>query len=467
MAVTTIETSDAAQQRVYPRRAAVVSWIFFDWAAQPYFTLITTFVFAPYFAAHVAPDAASGQALWGFATAAAGIVIALLSPVFGAIADATGRRKPWIAAFGAMLVVGSCLMWIGRPGAPELIVPLLAAYVLATIGVEFATVFNNAMMPTLVPPERIGRLSGTGWATGYIGGIVSLILVLGFLAANPDSGRTLFGLQPLFGLDPVTHEGDRISGPLTGLWFIVFVLPMFLFTPDYPARHRLGAAMREGLGQLQATLRSLPQQRDIALFLIANMIYTDGLVSLFAFGGIYAAGTFGWNTIQIGTFGIILAAAGTLGGWLGGKLDDRLGPKRVIAGSMTLLLLAIIAILLVSRDSILFIPVTPAVPGGPLFASLPERAYLLLGCIIGACGAPLQAASRSLLIRMVPRDQVAQYFGLFALTGKVTSFIGPLLIGTVTALTASQKAGMAVLVLFFAAGLLLLARVNAHGHARA
>jgi UMF1 family MFS transporter len=256
MAVTTIETSDAAQQRVYPRRAAVVSWIFFDWAAQPYFTLITTFVFAPYFAAHVAPDAASGQALWGFATAAAGIVIALLSPVFGAIADATGRRKPWIAAFGAMLVVGSCLMWIGRPGAPELIVPLLAAYVLATIGVEFATVFNNAMMPTLVPPERIGRLSGTGWATGYIGGIVSLILVLGFLAANPDSGRTLFGLQPLFGLDPVTHEGDRISGPLTGLWFIVFVLPMFLFTPDYPARHRLGAAMREGLGQLQATSRS-------------------------------------------------------------------------------------------------------------------------------------------------------------------------------------------------------------------
>ncbi|MGJ4927792.1 MFS transporter [Bradyrhizobium sp. HKCCYLS2038] len=460
MAVTTIETSDAVNGRTYPGRAAVVSWIFFDWAAQPYFTLITTFVFAPYFAAHVAPDAASGQALWGFATAAAGMVIALLSPVFGAIADATGRRKPWIAVFGGMLVIGSALMWIGRPGAPELIPPLLAAYVIATIGVEFATVFNNAMMPTLVPPERIGRLSGTGWATGYVGGILSLVIVLGFLAANPDTGRTLFGVTPLFRLDPATHQGDRISGPLTGLWFILFVLPMFLFTPDFPARHRLGVAVREGLGQLKQTLRSLPQQRDVALFLIANMIYTDGLVSLFAFGGIYAAGTFGWNTIQIGTFGIILAAAGTFGGWLGGKLDDRLGPKRVIAGSMSLLLLAIIAILLVSRDSILFIPVTSAVPGGPLFASLPERAYLLLGCVIGACGAPLQAASRSLLIRMVPKERVAQYFGLFALTGKVTSFIGPLLIGIITAVTASQKAGMAVLVLFFAAGLVLLARVN-------
>ncbi|CCD88054.1 putative major facilitator superfamily (MFS) transporter; membrane protein [Bradyrhizobium sp. ORS 285] len=466
MAVTMMETTDAADKLSYPGQAAVVSWIFFDWATQPYFTLITTFIFAPYFAAHVAPDAASGQALWGFATAAAGIVIALLSPVFGAIADAAGRRKPWIAAFGAMLVIGSCLMWIGRPGAPELIPPLLAAYVLATIGVEFATVFNNAMMPTLVPPERIGRLSGTGWATGYIGGIVSLVLVLGFMAANPTTGHTLFGLTPLFGLDPVTHEGDRISGPLTGLWFIVFVLPMFLFTPDFPARQPLGAAVREGLGELKQTLRGLPEQRDVALFLIANMIYTDGLVSLFAFGGIYAAGTFGWNTIQIGTFGIILAAAGTFGGWLGGKLDDLLGPQRVIAGSMTLLLLAIIAILLVSRDSILFMPVAPAMPGGPLFGSWPERVYLLLGCVIGACGAPLQAASRSLLIRMVPKERVAQYFGLFALTGKVTSFIGPLLIGIITAATASQKAGMAVLVLFFAVGLVLLALVDSNRHAR-
>ncbi|WP_035983032.1 MFS transporter, partial [Bradyrhizobium sp. STM 3843] len=419
------------------------------------------------FAAHVAPNAASGQAMWGFATAAAGIVIAILSPVLGAIADATGRRKPWIAAFGAMLVVGSALMWIGRPHAPELITPLLIAYVIATIGVEFATVFNNAMMPTLVPPERIGRLSGTGWATGYIGGIFSLILVLGFLAANPDSGRTLFGLTPLFGLDPVSHQGDRISGPLTGIWFIVFVLPMFLFTPDYPARHRLGAALHEGLAELRETLGSLPKQRPLALFLIANMIYTDGLVSLFAFGGIYAAGTFGWNTIQIGTFGIILAIAGTFGGWMGGKLDDAFGPKNVIMGSMTLLLAAIVAILSVSKDSILFIPVAPPEPGGALFASAPERAYLLLGCVIGACGAPLQAASRSLLIRMAPKERIAQYFGLFALTGKVTSFIGPLLIGIVTAATASQKAGMAVLVMFFALGLVLLSRVNPAVQARA
>jgi UMF1 family MFS transporter len=460
MAITITDAGATDMPRKYPPRSAVVSWIFFDWAAQPYFTLITTFVFAPYFATHVAADPASGQSLWGFATGAAGLVIAVMSPVLGAIADASGRRKPWIAAFGALLVIGASLMWFSKPGDTSVIPFLLFAYSIATVGVEFATVFNNAMMPTLVPPERIGRLSGTGWATGYIGGILSLILVLGFLAASPESGHTLFGFTPLFGLDPVTHQGDRITGPLTGVWFVIFVLPMFLLTPDYPAKRPVREALREGLIELRDTLRDLPKQKSIAAFLLANMVYTDGLVSLFAFGGIYAAGTFGWNTIQIGTFGIILALAGTFGGWLGGKLDDAFSPKYVIAGSMCMLLFATVAILLVEKDSILFFHVTPPAPGGALFASAAERAYLVLGCLIGAAGAPLQAASRSLLIRIAPKDRIAQYFGLFALTGKVTSFIGPLLIGVITALTASQKAGMAVLVLFFVAGLALLARVR-------
>ena len=327
MAVIASEAVGAENPKRYPSRAAVVSWIFFDWATQPYFTLITTFVFAPYFAGFVAADPAQGQALWGFATAAAGLMIALMSPVLGAIADASGRRKPWIAGFGALLVIGSSLMWLGKPGDPSVIPPLLLAYAIASVGVEFAIVFNNAMMPTLVPPDKIGRLSGTGWATGYIGGILSLILVLGFLAANPDTGRTLFGLTPLFGLDPVTHQGDRITGPLTGIWFIIFVLPMFLLTPDYPAKRPVREALRVGLSGLKRTLGELPKQKSLATFLLANMIYTDGLVSLFAFGGIYAAGTFGWHTIQIGTFGILLAIAGTFGAWIGGKLDDRLGPE--------------------------------------------------------------------------------------------------------------------------------------------
>src|SRR4030081_99081 len=279
MAVIASDARIAGMQQNYPPRSAVISWIFFDWAAQPYFTLITTFVFAPYFATHVASDPASGQALWGFATAAAGLMIALISPVLGAIADASGRRKPWIGAVGALLVIGSSLMWFGKPGDVSVIPPLLLAYGIATVGVEFATVFNNAMMPTLVPPDKIGRLSGTGWAAGYVGGILSLILVLGFLAANPETGRTLVGFMPVFGLDPVTHQGDRITGPLTGIWFIIFVLPMFLLTPDYPAKRPVREALRAGLIDLKQTLGELPRRKSISAFFLAHIIYTHRLVS--------------------------------------------------------------------------------------------------------------------------------------------------------------------------------------------
>jgi UMF1 family MFS transporter len=450
-----------AVQSAYPPRSAVIGWVLFDWAAQPYFTLITTFVFAPYFATHVAPDPATGQSLWGFATAAAGLIIALLSPVLGAIADAGGRRKPWIAAFGALLVIGSTLLWIGRPGDPNIILPVLLAFGVATIGAEFATVFNNAMMPTLVPPEKLGRLSGTGWAAGYIGGIVSLILVLGFLAANVETDKTLLGFSPLFGLDPATHQGDRITGPLTGLWFVIFMLPMFLLTPDHAAKAPALGAVREGLRELRETLTSLPRRPVMATFLIANMVYTDALIALFAFGGIYAAGTFGWQTIQIGSFGILLACSGTIGAWLGGKLDDRFGPKTVITGSMLILLTAIILILSIDRETLLFvIKVAPPEPGEALFAAPAEQAYLLLGFFIGLAAGPLQAASRTLLVRLAPRERITQYFGLFALSGKVTSFLAPLVVGIVTAITSSQKAGMAMLVLFFLAGLALLSRVQ-------
>ena len=444
----------------YPPRSAIVGWLLFDWAAQPYFTLITTFVFAPYFATYVATDPASGQAMWGFAAASAGLAIALLSPLLGAIADAAGRRKPWIAGFGLLLMIGTTLLWFGKPGDPGVVLPLLIAYAIATVGVEFATVFNNAMMPTLVPPERMGRLSGTGWAIGYIGGILSLIVVLGFLAADPRTGRTLFGLLPLFGLDPATHEGTRFSGPLTAIWFLAFVVPMFLFTPDLATKRPVGAAVREGLRELRESLAALPKNKRLVTFLVANMIYTDGLVSLFAFGGIYAAGTFGWNTIQIGTFGLILAVAGTFGAWLGGKLDDRIGPKKVIAMSLGVLLVALAVILMIDRDSILFVKVSPPVPGGPLFGAAAERAYLLIGMVLGFVAGPLQAASRTLLIRLAPPDRITQHFGMFALTGKVTSFIGPLLVASVTAVTMSQKAGMVVLIGFFLVGLGLLARVR-------
>ena len=213
------------------KKRGIWGWMLFDWAQQPFHTLIITFVFAPYFASAVASDAARGQELWGYAAGIGGMLIAFSSPVLGAIADASGPRKPWIFGFSIVGVIGCWMLWYAVPGM-EGVAFIMVAIVLALVGMEFAAVFNNGMMADLVPRAELGRLSGSAWALGYLGGLVSLIIVLGFLAGQPATGKTLIGLEPLFGLDAATREGDRASGPLTAVWYVIFVLPMFLWTPD-------------------------------------------------------------------------------------------------------------------------------------------------------------------------------------------------------------------------------------------
>jgi UMF1 family MFS transporter len=463
MTVAPVQTAPAAVARALPTpRRAIVGWLLFDWACQPFFTLVTTFVFAPYFAAALAPDPVVGQSLWGYATAGAGLMLALLSPVLGAVADASGPRKPWIASSGLVLVVCSAALWFAAPGAPAAIPIALFAFAIATVAVEIAAVFNNAMMANLVPPERLGRLSGTGWAVGYAGGLVSLVIVLGFLAANPESGTTYFGLKPLFGLDPVAREGDRVTGPFSAAWFLIFVIPLFLFTPDTARTgHRLSEAARLGLARVRNTLADARQHPGVLRFLVANMVYQDALVALFAFGGIYGAGVFGWGPTELGVFGILLTVTGTIGALVGGRLDDRLGAKPVILGSIALLTVVCVGVLSLGREHIFFVVATNAPSSNDgLYGTAPERVFLALGLVIGAVAGPLQASSRSLLARLVPAREAGRYFGLLALSGKLTSFLAPLMVAIATDLFDTQAAGPAVLILFFAAGGILLSGVR-------
>jgi UMF1 family MFS transporter len=442
---------------------AVLSWALFDWAAQPFFTLITTFVFAPYFASSLAATPAEGQALWGYATAAAGLGIALTAPVLGSVADATGRRKRWILVFSIPFVICCWAFWQAAPGSANGILIALVAFGIGTFCIEVATVFNNAMMPSLVPPDKIGRLSSFGWAMGYASALITLLITLGFLAASADTGKTLLGMTPLFGLDPATGEGDRASGPFSALWYLVFALPMFLFVPDVPHQASLGPAIRAGLNSLKASLAQARSNRNIFRFLLANMIFKDGLVALFAFGGIYAGGQLGWGAIEIGTFGIILTITGTLGLVLGGPMDDRFGAKPVIVFALVVLMFCGLGMISIDRNTVFFVVRTAAAPEGALFASLPEQMFIGLGAVIGAVSGPLQASCRSLLVRLAPAEHMTQYFGLLALSGKVTSFLAPLAVGIVTGLTASQPAGMSVILVFFGVGLMLLLKVRERG----
>jgi UMF1 family MFS transporter len=442
-----------------PRRA-IVGWVLFDWACQPFFTLVTTFIFAPYFASALAPDPVIGQSLWGYATAAAGLCLAMLSPMLGSIADASGPKQPWIAACGLVLVISSAALWFAAPGSQNGVAIALLAFAIGTIAAEVAAVLNNAMMPSLVPPDKLGRLSGTGWAMGYAGGLVSLVIVLGLLAADSETGTTVFGLKPLFGLDPALREGDRITGPLSALWFLAFVWPLFWFTPDI-ARTGLkpGEAVRAGLAQLRRTVADARRHPGVGRFLIANMVYQDALVALFAFGGIYGAGMFGWGATELGIFGILLTVTGTAGAIIGGQLDDRLGARAVILFAIVILATVCIGVLSLGRDHVLFaIPTAPAASG--LYGSAPEKVFLGLGLVIGAVAGPMQASSRSLLARLVPARDAGRYFGLLALSGKVTSFLAPLMVAMATDVFDTQAAGPAVLIGFFLVGGLILAGVR-------
>ncbi len=442
--------------RGYASRRGVWGWIFFDWAAQPFFTVIVTFIFGPYFISRMADTPEAGQIAWGYGIAAAGFVIAVLSPVLGSIADKTGSRKPWIGFFAVLKIVGLMTLWFAVPGANLFWV--LLAFSIAMVSAEFSIVFNDSMMPRLVPRSEIGRVSNLAWGLGYLGGVLVLIFVVVFLAASPDTGKTLIGLPPLFGLDPVSGEDARITGPIAALWYLVFIMPMFLFTPDQARGQPLRQAIGSGLAELKSTLREVREHPGITRFLAARLFYQDGLNAIVALGAGYAASLFQWSINEIGLFGMITNVSAILSCLVAARLDIRLGSKIIVIGSLVLLLLASLGIVSTGTHYLLFglVPVSyPEAKG--LFSTASEQAFLIYGLTIGVALGPIQASSRSWFARSIKPEESGRYFGIYVLAGRATSFLGPFLVATITALSGSAALGMSVLLLFFAVGLYLAA----------
>ena len=410
-------------------RFAVASWCLFDWANSPYPTVVITFVFAVYFQRAVVGEAVRATALWGQAIAVSALAVALVAPVLGAAADAGARRKPWLGACSGLMAATCAGLWYATP-EPSSVWLVLALVALGNFAFELSMVFYNAMLPGLAGPGRIGRLSGWAWALGYAGGLACLAVALvGFVQAEP----------PPFGLDAERAEPVRAVALLVALWFAAFGWPLFAFTPDLAgARLSLGRSVAVGAATLWATLRAARSYGNIVRFLLARMLYIDGLNTLFAFGGLYAAGSFAMSMVEVLEFGIALNVTAALGAFALAWVDDWLGAKRTLILSLLALIAAGSAILVVE-----------------------DKAWFwALGLVIGVFMGPTQAASRSLMGRLAPPKLTTEMFGLFALTGKATAFLGPWLVGTITALAASQRVGMATIIVFFALGLLVLLGVR-------
>ena len=444
-------------------KPAVWGWMSFDLAAQPFFTVILTFVFGPYFVSELASDPASGQTAWSLAATIAGLTVAILSPVLGAIADRAGPRKPWIVVFACVKVAALLAIWpLAAPGSP--LIPVIAAIVLAQVAAEFSIVFNDAMLPRLVATPAIGRVSNIAWGLGYAGGIVFLLFALGLLAASPETGRTLLGLSPLFGLDPAQGEGARATGPLAAIWYVLFLLPLLVLTPDRPRAEPVSRAVASGLSDLKATASEIRQRTELLKFFIARMIYQDGVNGLLVLGGAFAAAMFGWSIVEIGLFGIILNLTAIPGCILASGLDARLGSKAIVTGAVTLLTIATLGLVSTSPEATLFglLSFAPESAGG-LFASGAEKAYVAWGLLVGLAFGPVQASSRSWLAQSVTPDEAGRYFGFYALIGRATSFLAPAAVAGLTALAAgmtdpvtASRIGMSALIAFFLAGLAML-----------
>ncbi|MEE2760433.1 MAG: MFS transporter [Pseudomonadota bacterium] len=396
-------------------KLGIVAWCLYDWANSAFTTIIITFVFATYYVSAVVENATIGAAQWGFAISASALAVAVLAPILGAIADNGGRRKPWIVLFTLLSVLMTGALWFTSPD-PSFALTVLVLVALANVGFELGIVFYNSMLPDIAPAKMLGRVSGWAWGLGYGGGLSCLVLVL--VAVDTSD------------LDQV-----RLTSVLVAVWFALFSLPLLLWTPDTPAPgENWRVAVANGFRQLAATLRQVHRHGDIARFLLARLIYNDGLITLFAVGGIYAKASFGMTTTEVLQFGVAINVAAGLGAAGFAWVDDWIGSKRTILISLVGLVVFSAAVLTAEGSTM----------------------FLICGSVLGIFVGPVQAASRTMMARLAPDGMETEMFGLFAFSGKATAFIGPFVFGVVTAVTASQRWGMATILVFFSIGGALL-----------
>jgi UMF1 family MFS transporter len=415
------------EQRDVPR--VIWSWALYDWANSAFTTLVVTFIYSYYFTQALAPDGITGTAWWSRGISISAVLIAVLSPIVGAAADRGGSRKRALALTTAICVGGSVALTFVAPDTPHAARVAIAVFVVANVAFELSMVFYNAFLPTIASADRIGRISGYGWGLGYVGGLVCLVIAL--VVFVPSNGGPWFGLSTEHGFNA------RATNLLVAGWYVVFSVPLFLNVPE----RTTGASARgigEAFAELAQTCRTIGRYREVAKFLLARLVYNDGLVTVFAFGGIYAGETFGMPLSDVILFGIGLNVASGLGAVCFGFVDDRLGGKKTLLVTLVSLSLATV-----------------------LAVWAPTRAWLwVAGTLIGLFVGPNQSASRSLMGRFVPDRHQAEFFGFFAFSGKATSFLGPFLLGAATAAFGSQRAGVATVLVFFVVGGALLLLVD-------
>lgn len=438
------------------------AWAGFEGFRNPAVVLITIYVFMPYFVARVAPDPVSGQALVAQGAQIAGWLVAITAPLLGVAVDRMGPRKPALTLTIMLMAPLYWAMWFITRDGPIGLTLVVAIAALKSVFFAWTEVLHNAL---LVPAARgqTARTSGLGLALGNAASVMMLVAVMWAFALPGQVDWAWVPAQPLFGLDQASHEPARIVGPIVAVSLLCGLALILWGVPDVaPTGARIGAAIRGGLADLRALIGQLKTEREAAKFLLARMLYADGKTAILIFGGVLAAGVMGWGTLEMLAYGIIMSVLAVGGGILGGRLDVALGPKRALMLEIGGTALVLMALLFSRPDRILGIPVsTDPLFDGPMFTTPAELAYIAIAGLSAITITAAYALSRTMLTTLVPPDRVGTFFGLYALSGTATMWLGPLLVAVGTTATGSQQGGFAMVLILLLSGLGVLTTVKA------
>lgn len=449
---------DSTEEREIPRKQ-VVSWAFWDWATQPFNSVLLTFVWVPSFLvspffldpAVAASGVVNGTAIdcdtpanaateycsalggldanlgWGIMVA--GVLIALLAPVLGQRADATGRRKRTLAVFTSLLIAAQLAMAF-VPGVPAFFWFGVAMIAFGSVVSEIAGASYNALIVSVATPRTVGKVSGLGWGFGYIGGIIALVIVVALILTGVLDGTQAITFQ-------LVAAGATV-------WTLVFAIPIFLNVPEPPpSAETKRVGFFAGYVELFRSIARLwRNHRPTFWFLLASAVYRDGLAAVFTFGSVIAARVFGFGFQDLVIFGVALNLVAGISTILAGRLDDRFGPKGVILTAIGGIVACCLAVF--------------------VFASSGQLLFWIAGLVLASLVGPAQAASRSFLARVTPQGQEGEIFGLYATTGRAASWMAPLLWGAFIAIAGNQTVyGILGIALVLAAGFVLLFFVKA------
>lgn len=408
---------------VTPGKLDRLSWLLYDFANNSFSVMIVTFVYPVYFKSVVCAGLGNlGDLLWGINGSLSLIVVAFLSPILGAVADLSGKKKKFLIASALLCIfLTSQLAWVGS----GMVFWGMAIFIAANIVYQTSQVFYNAFLPDLASPREVGRLSGYGWASAYLGGIAVLLLAIPQLQ-NGDPEKT------------------RLVFILTALFYLCFALPAFFFLPSTQAKRsgeRWGAFLSAGLRQVKSTLSHLDQYRQVSRFLLAYFVYMEGVSTIVYYTSIYAQDTLGFTVGELVYLYLVLQTVGA-GGAVGfGLMSDRIGP----------------------RTTLIFILILWSLVGLGAALTYSKTLFWFVASAGALCLASVQVVSRSMIALMVRREQQVEIFGFYGISGKLSSAFGPLLFGLISLLSGSQRAAMLAVGLLFFAGLLLLLRVEEPG----